>query len=683
MTQTLTAAQRRRLANAIRFLAIDGVEAAKSGHPGMPMGMADLAEVLWRDYLKHSPNNPKWPDRDRFVVSNGHGSMLHYGLLHLSGYDLPIEELKSFRQLHSKTAGHPEYGITPGVETTTGPLGQGIANAVGMALAEKMLAARYNKPGHDIVDHRTYVFLGDGCLMEGISHEACALAGVWGLNKLTAFYDDNGISIDGHVEGWFRDDTAARFRAYGWHVVGPIDGHDAAAIDAATREAQAQTAKPTMIIARTRIGWGSPNKVGTEEVHGAALGAAEVAATRAALDWSYAPFEIPDDIRAAWDGRAAGAAREAAWNAAFAKYTAAFPQEAEEFTRSQHGLLPKDWLATAKELLGAARAVTAPVATRKSSQVALETLVPRVPEMLGGSADLTGSNLTAAKASKSWHDIGPAANYVSYGVREFGMAAIMNGLVLHGGFIPYGGTFAVFSDYMRNGMRMSALMKQRVIYVLTHDSIGLGEDGPTHQPVEHAAALRAIPSLDVWRPCDALETAVSWKASLERHDGPSALLLSRQNLAQQKHGDDAETLIGRGGYVLAEPEGKLAVILIATGSEVSLAMAAQTQLAALGIGARVVSMPSTNVFDRQDAAYRASVLPRSIPRVAVEAATSDSWWKYIGLDGAFVGMSSFGESAPAPALYTYFGITADAVTKAAQGVVEAAAAVPAVELSSN
>ena len=683
MTQTLTAAQRRRLANAIRFLAIDGVEAAKSGHPGMPMGMADLAEVLWRDYLKHSPNNPKWPDRDRFVVSNGHGSMLHYGLLHLSGYELPIEELKAFRQLHSKTAGHPEYGVTPGVETTTGPLGQGIANAVGMALAEKMLAARFNKPGHDIVDHRTYVFLGDGCLMEGISHEACALAGVWGLNKLTAFYDDNGISIDGHVEGWFRDDTAARFRAYGWHVVGPIDGHDAAAVDAATREAQAQTAKPTMIICRTKIGWGSPNKVGTEEVHGAALGAAEVAATRAALDWSYAPFEIPDDIRAAWDARAAGAAKEAAWNAAFAKYSAAFPVEAEEFTRSQHGLLPKDWLSTAKDLLAAARAVSTPVATRKSSQVALETLVPRVPEMLGGSADLTGSNLTAAKASKSWHEIGPAANYVSYGVREFGMAAIMNGVVLHGGFIPYGGTFAVFSDYMRNGMRMSALMKQRVIYVLTHDSIGLGEDGPTHQPVEHAAALRAIPNLDVWRPCDALETAVSWKASLERHDGPSALLLSRQNLAQQKHGDDAETLIGRGGYVLAEPEGKLAVILIATGSEVSLAMAAQTQLAALGIGVRVVSMPSTNVFDRQDAAYKAKVLPRGIPRVAVEAATSDSWWKYIGLDGAFVGMSSFGESAPAPALYNHFGITADAVTKAAQGVVEAAAATPAVELSSN
>ncbi len=683
MTQTLTAAHRRRLANAIRFLAIDGVEAAKSGHPGMPMGMADITEVLWRDYLKHSPNNPKWPDRDRFVVSNGHGSMLHYAALNLSGYDLPIAELKAFRQLHSKTAGHPEYGITPGVETTTGPLGQGIANAVGMALAEKMLAARFNKPGHEIVDHRSYVFLGDGCLMEGISHEVCSLAGVWGLNKLTAFYDDNGISIDGHVEGWFRDDTAARFKAYGWHVIGPIDGHDVAAIDAATREAQAQAEQPTLIICRTQIGWGSPNKVGTEEVHGAALGAAEVAATRAALDWQYGPFEIPDDIRAAWDAREAGTAREAAWNAQFANYRDAYPAEAEEFLRAQHGNLPKDWLATAKELLAAARAVTAPVATRKSSQVALETLVPRVPEMLGGSADLTGSNLTAAKASKSWHEIGPAANYISYGVREFGMAAIMNGIVLHGGFIPYGGTFAVFSDYMRNGMRMSALMKQRVIYVLTHDSIGLGEDGPTHQPVEHASALRAIPNLDVWRPCDALETAVSWKASVERHNGPSALLLSRQNLAQQKHGDEGEALIARGGYVLSEAQLPLNVILLATGSEVSLAMAAQTQLAALGIGARVVSMPSTNVFDRQDAAYKARVLPKNTPRVAVEAATSDSWWKYIGLDGAFVGMSSFGESAPAPALYNYFGITAEAVVKAAQSVVEAGVVAPAIELSTN
>ncbi len=683
MTAPLNAAARRRLANAIRFLAIDGVEAAKSGHPGMPMGMADLTEVLWRDYLKHSPNNPKWADRDRFLISNGHGSMLHYAALNLAGYDLPIEELKKFRQLHSKTAGHPEFAITPGVETTTGPLGQGIANGVGMALAEKLLAARYNKPGHTIVDHRTFVFLGDGCLMEGVSHEVCSLAGVFGLNKLVCYYDDNGISIDGHVEGWFRDDTAARFKAYGWHVIGPIDGHDVAAIDAATKEALAQTAKPTLIIARTQIGWGSPNKVGTEEVHGAALGAAEVAATRAALDWNYGPFEIPDDIRAAWDARAAGDAKEAAWNMAFAAYKTAFPHEAEEFLRTQHGLLPKNWLDTTKALLASAHGVTAAVATRKSSQVALEALVPAVPELLGGSADLTGSNLTAAKASAAFHTVGATGNYVSYGVREFGMAAIMNGVALHGGFIPYGGTFAVFSDYMRNGMRMSALMKLRVIYVLTHDSIGLGEDGPTHQPVEHAASLRAIPNLDVWRPCDALETAVAWKASIERHDGPAALLLSRQNLAQQKHGEGAEALIERGGYVLAESELPINVILIATGSEVTLAVQAQASLAALGIGARVVSMPSTDVFDRQDAAYKAQVLPRGLPRVAVEAGTADGWYKYIGLDGGFVGMSSFGESAPAPALYEYFGITAAAVVKTAQQVVETTTAPAIIERSSN
>jgi len=683
MTQTLNAAQRRRLANAIRFLAIDGVEAAKSGHPGMPMGMADLAEVLWRDYYKHNPSNPKWPDRDRFVVSNGHGSMLHYATLNLSGYDLPIEELKKFRQLHSKTAGHPEFGITPGVETTTGPLGQGVANAVGLALAEKLLAARYNKDGFNIVDHRTFVFLGDGCLMEGISHEACSLAGVFGLNKLVAYYDDNGISIDGHVEGWFRDDTAARFKAYGWHVIGPIDGHDVAAIAAATQEALTQSDKPTLIIARTQIGWGSPNKVGTEEVHGAALGAAEVAATRAALGWEYGPFEIPDDIRAAWDARPAGAAKEAAWNALFAAYAAKYPLEADEFKRTQSGHLPKTWLKTAQELIAGARGVTAAVATRKSSQVALETLVPQVPELLGGSADLTGSNLTAAKASASFHNVGAVGNYVSYGVREFGMAAIMNGVALHGGFIPYGGTFAVFSDYMRNGMRMSALMKQRVIYVLTHDSIGLGEDGPTHQPVEHAAALRCIPNLDVWRPADALETAVAWKAAVERHEGPAALLLSRQNLPQQKSTDASADLIARGGYVLSESELPLNVIVIATGSEVSLAIAAQTQLAALGIGARVVSMPSTNVFDRQDAVYRASVLPKGTPRVAVEAATSDSWWKYIGTEGAFVGMSSFGESAPAPALYEYFGITCAHIVKAAQAVIEAHVSTPAIELSTN
>jgi len=678
MTEPLDTAARRRIANAIRFLAIDAVEAAKSGHPGMPMGMADIAEVLWRDHLKHSPANPKWPDRDRFVVSNGHGSMLHYALLHLSGYDLPLDELKHFRQLHSKTAGHPEYGITPGVETTTGPLGQGLANAVGMALAEKLLAARYNREGFNIVDHKTLVFLGDGCLMEGISHEVASLAGVLGLDKLICYYDDNGISIDGEVEGWFRDDTAARFRAYGWRVIGPIDGHDVAAIEAATAEASTGYGKPTMIICKTTIGWGSPNKAGTEEVHGAALGTAEVAATRVALGWGHAPFEIPEDIRKAWDSRASGNSSELAWNKLFADYAAKYPKEAAEFTRTQTGQLPPDWDKTIAALLAASAAVTAPVASRKSSQVALETLVPALPEFLGGSADLTGSNLTAAKASKSWHHYGSAANYVSYGVREFGMAAIMNGIALHGGFIPYGGTFAVFSDYMRNGMRMSALMKARVIYVLTHDSIGLGEDGPTHQPVEHASALRAIPGLDVWRPCDALETAVAWKAAIERNDGPAALLLSRQNLPQQIRDESTQAAVGRGGYVLNEAELPMSVILLATGSEVGLAMQAQAQLAAAGIGARVVSMPSTDVFDRQDRAYRMRVLPAGIPRVAIEAGTADSWHKYIGLDGGFVGMHSFGESAPAPALYEYFGITAAKLVEAAKEVIANSSVKPVV-----
>ena len=668
MTPDTRSIERRRLANAIRFLAIDAVEAAKSGHPGMPMGMADLAEVLWRGHLKHNPANPKWPDRDRFVVSNGHGSMLHYALLHLSGYALPLDELKRFRQLHSKTAGHPEYGITPGVETTTGPLGQGIANAVGMALAEKLLAARFNREGLTIVDHRTHVFVGDGCLMEGISHEAASLAGVLGLDKLICYYDDNGISIDGDVEGWFRDDTAARFRAYGWRVIGPIDGHDVAAIEAATQQATAGGGKPTMIICRTTIGWGSPNKAGTEEVHGAALGAAEVAATRAALGWDHGPFEIPEDIREAWDARARGAAMEAEWTARFAAYTAKYPAEAAEFTRTQQGALPESWTQTVDALLKSAAAVTAPVASRKSSQIALETLVPALPEFLGGSADLTGSNLTAAKTSKSWHHVGAAANYISYGVREFGMAAIMNGLALHGGFIPYGGTFAVFSDYMRNGMRMSALMKTRVIYVLTHDSIGLGEDGPTHQPVEHASALRAIPNLDVWRPCDAFETAVSWQAAIERHDGPAALLLSRQNLVQFLRDEATQAAVARGGYILSESELPMSVILIATGSEVGLAMQAQAKLAAVGVGARVVSMPSTSVFDRQDRAWRSHVLPAGMPRVAIEAGTADGWYKYIGLDGGFVGMSRFGESAPAPVLYEHFGITADRLFAVAREV---------------
>jgi transketolase len=674
MTNTQTVTERRRLANAIRFLAIDAVEAAKSGHPGMPMGMADITESLWRGFLKHNPANPNWADRDRFLISNGHGSMLHYAALHLTGYALPIEEIKHFRQLHSKTPGHPEHGITPGVETTTGPLGQGIANAVGMALAEKLLAARFNRENFTIVDHYTYAFLGDGCLMEGISHEVASLAGVWGLEKLICYYDDNGISIDGEVEGWFRDDTSARFRAYGWNVIGPIDGHDAAAIDAATQAAKSASGKPTMIICRTKIGWGSPNKVGTEEVHGAALGAAEVAATRAALDWQYGPFEIPQDIYQGWNALDAGATKEAAWNALFADYSAQFPEAAAEFIRTQAGTLPTTWSKSANDLLAAAAAVTSPVASRKSSQVALETLVPALPELLGGSADLTGSNLTAVKASKSLHHHGATANYISYGVREFGMAAIMNGVALHGGFIPYGGTFAVFSDYARNGIRMSALMNLRVIYVLTHDSIGLGEDGPTHQPVEHAAALRVIPNLDVWRPCDAFETAVAWESAIERKNGPAALLLSRQNLAQQSRSAETQALVARGGYVLSESISEMKVILIATGSEVGLAIQAQTQLAAAGIGARVVSMPSTNVFDRQTPAYRAEVLPAGVPRVAVEAASTESWWKYVGLDGGIVGMTSFGESAPAPALYDYFKITAAHVTSVATEVVEASEA---------
>ena len=666
-----TATERRRLANAIRFLAIDAVEAAKSGHPGMPMGMADITESLWRGFLKHNPANPKWPDRDRFLISNGHGSMLHYAVLHLAGYDLPLEELKRFRQLHSKTPGHPEYGITAGVETTTGPLGQGIANAVGMALAEKLLAARYNRDGFPIVDHHTYAFVGDGCLMEGISHEVASLAGVLGLDKLVVYYDDNGISIDGEVEGWFRDDTAARFQAYGWNVIGPVDGHDAAAVDAATQQAKTPNGKPTLVICRTKIGWGSPNKVGLEEVHGAPLGASEVTATRAALDWQYGPFEIPADVYSAWNAREAGAAKEAAWNALFSRYQAAHPEAAAEFVRTQAGALPANWPQTAAALLASAAAVTAPVASRKSSQVALEALVPAVPELLGGSADLTGSNLTAAKASKSFHHHGASGNYISYGVREFGMAAIMNGVALHGGFIPYGGTFAVFSDYARNGMRMSALMNQRVVYVLTHDSIGLGEDGPTHQPVEHAASLRAIPNLDVWRPCDAFETAVAWQSSLERATGPAALLLSRQNLPQQARNAEVQALVARGGYVLSEAATEAKVILIATGSEVGLAMQAQAQLAEAGIGARVVSMPSTDVFDRQAPAYKAEVLLPGVPRVAVEAGSVESWWKYVGLEGGIVGMTSFGESAPAGALYDHFKITTARVVAVAHEVIEA------------
>ncbi len=660
------AAAARLRANALRFLAIDAVNAAKSGHPGMPMGMADIAEVLWHRHLKHNPADPAWADRDRFVLSNGHGSMLLYAALHLTGYELPLDELKSFRQLHSKTPGHPEVGLTPGVETTTGPLGQGLANAVGMALAEILLAARFNRPDHAIVDHRTWVFAGDGCLMEGISHEACSLAGVFGLGKLVCFYDDNGISIDGHVKGWFRDDTAARFRAYGWNVVGPIDGHDAIAIECAIDTALAERARPTLVICRTTIGWGAPKAAGTHEVHGAPLGAEETAATRAALDWPHAPFDVPAQLRADWDARARGAAAQQEWQRRFDAYAQEHPALARELTRRMRGELPADWAQTAKKLIDAARAVTAPTATRKSSQNALEALVPAVPELLGGSADLTWSNLTAVKASASIGSDG-AGNYVHYGVREFGMGALMNGLALHGGFIPYGGTFAVFTDYARSALRMSALMKQRVVYVLTHDSIGLGEDGPTHQPVEHAAALRVIPNMDVWRPGDGVETAVAWRAGVERKDGPTALLLSRQNLPALAR-EANEAVVARGGYVLAEAEGPLAVVLIATGSELELALKARALLAAEGIGARVVSMPSTTVFDRQDRAYQSAVLPRGVPRIAIEAAHPDFWRKYVGLEGDVVGLDRFGESAPAGKLYEHFGITAARIAQCARAL---------------
>ena len=658
------------LTSAIRALAMDAVQKANSGHPGAPMGMAEIAEVLWNHHLRHNPANPHWPDRDRFVLSNGHGSMLLYALLHLTGYDLSIEDIKAFRQLHSKTPGHPEYGYAPGVETTTGPLGQGIANAVGMALAEKLLAAEFNRPKHAIVDHHTYCFLGDGCLMEGISHEACSLAGTLKLNKLIGYYDDNGISIDGHVEHWFTDNTRLRFQAYGWNVIGPIDGHDAAAVEHATAEAKTSD-KPTLIICRTTIGWGAPNKAGTHDVHGAALGSAEAEATRRVLGWDYGPFEIPADIYAAWDAKFHGGKLEADWNARFAAYEKAHPELAAEFRRRMAGDLPADWAKTVETLYAKARAVTAPTATRKSSQIALETLVPALPGLFGGSADLTGSNLTAVKDSKAWADAkeGEAVNYLSYGVREFGMTAMMNGMALHGGFLPYGGTFLMFSDYARNAVRMSALMRQRVIHVYSHDSIGLGEDGPTHQPVEQTPSLRLIPNLDVWRPADVVETAVAWKCAVERRHGPSALLLSRQNLLSSQHGDGAEAQIAKGGYVLAEAAGgKPQLVLIASGSEVEIALKAQKLLADSGVAARVVSMPCTSAFDRQDEAYRNTVLPLYVPRVAVEAAHPDFWRKYVGLSGGVVGISTFGESAPAGELYKHFKITAEHAAEVAQAV---------------
>jgi transketolase len=665
----MTTPSRRDLANAVRFLAIDAVQAANSGHPGMPMGMADIAEVLWRDYLKHSPDNPHWLDRDRFVLSNGHGSMLQYALLHLSGYDLPIEELQRFRQLGSRTPGHPENHVTPGVETTTGPLGQGLANAVGFALAEKLLAQRFNRPEFEVVDHRTWVFLGDGCLMEGISHEAASLAGTWGLNKLIAFWDDNGISIDGDVRGWFTDDTPARFEAYGWQVIRNVDGHDPdelrTAIDTATRSSD----RPVLICCRTTIGFGSPAKAGKESSHGAPLGKDEVAATRAALGWTHGPFEVPDAIRSAWRANDAGSAREARWNALFDAYAKQYPQLAEELTRRAHGELPAGFSAEADAYIAKLQAEGPVVASRKASQMAIETFAPLLPELVGGSADLAHSNLTLWKGSKSVAGRDADANYIYYGVREFAMTAIGNGLSLHGGFLPYDATFLVFSDYARNAVRMSALMQARSIHVYTHDSIGLGEDGPTHQPVEHLASLRYIPDNDVWRPCDAVESAAAWKAAILRKDGPSCLVFSRQNLPHQARSAQQVADIARGGYVLhdSSPAGAVPqLILIATGSEVGLAMQAA---AALGEGVRVVSMPSTDVFDRQDAAYRESVLPAACrKRVAVEAGVRDFWRKYVGLDGAVIGIDSYGASAPADQLFAHFGITVDAVVAAARAL---------------
>ena len=671
----MTQPNRRELANAIRFLAIDAVEAAKSGHPGMPMGMADIAEVLWNDHLSHSPANPKWLNRDRFVLSNGHGSMLIYALLHLTGYDLPIEELKHFRQLGHRTPGHPENFVTDGVETTTGPLGQGFANAVGFALAEKLLARRFNRPGHEIVDHRTWVFLGDGCLMEGVSHEAASLAGTWGLGKLVAFWDDNRISIDGDTAGWFTDDTPARFEAYGWRVIRDVDGHDAKAIDAAIREATASSDRPVLVCCRTTIGFGSPNKAGSEATHGAPLGADEIAGTRKALGWEHAPFEIPAQIAEGWDARAKGSEREARWDSAFQAYAAAFPELAEELQRRSRGELPEGFAAAADAYIAKLQADGPTVASRKASQMAIEAYAPYLPELVGGSADLAGSNLTMWSGSQDVAgDYGPEegrdANYVYYGVREFGMSAISNGLALHGGFVPYDATFLVFSDYARNAVRMSALMGTRAIHVYTHDSIGLGEDGPTHQPVEHLASLRAIPENDVWRPCDAVESAVAWKAAIERHDGPGCLVFSRQNLAHQARTDEQVSQIARGGYVLADAEdGAPEVILIATGSEVGIAMEAKAALDAAGTPTRVVSMPSTDVFDRQDAGYRESVLPNAVRRrVAVEAGITDFWRKYVGLDGAVIGIDRFGASAPGGVLFKHFGFTAEAIVEAAKAL---------------
>ena len=660
---------RRELANAIRALSMDAVQKAKSGHPGAPMGMADIAEVLWNDFMTHNPADPKWPDRDRFVLSNGHGSMLIYSLLHLTGYDLSMDDIKQFRQLHSKTPGHPEFGYTPGVETTTGPLGQGVTNAVGMAIAEKVLGGQFNRDGHHIVDHYTYVFLGDGCMMEGVSHEACALAGTLGLGKLVAFWDDNGISIDGHVEGWFTDDTAKRFEAYGWHVIRGVDGHDAEAVRKAILEARSVNDKPSMICCKTVIGYGAPNMCGSHDCHGSPLGDDEIKATRENLGWNYPPFEIPSDIYAEWNARDKGGKAEQAWDKRFAAYRNAYPELAAEFERRVIGTLPANWAETAATYIEDVNGKGEKKATRQASQAAINGYAPVLPELLGGSADLTGSNNTNWKGTVAIGNTVADGNYLHYGVREFGMAAIMNGIALHGGFIPYGGTFLVFSDYARNGVRMSALMKQRVIYVFTHDSIGLGEDGPTHQPVEHVASLRLIPRLHVWRPCDMVETAVAWKNAIERTDGPSLFALTRQALAHQPRTAEQIAAIARGGYVLKDCAGAPEAILIATGSEVELAVAAADQLNGQGRSVRVVSMPCSEIFLAQDQAYRESVLPKSVTaRVAVEAGVTHYWYRFVGPAGKVVGIDTFGESAPAADVFKHFGFTVDNVVKAVNDV---------------
>ncbi|PKI01005.1 transketolase [Glaciecola sp. 33A] len=660
---------RRHLANAIRALSMDAVQKAKSGHPGAPMGMADIAQVLWADFLSHNPQNPNWENRDRFVLSNGHGSMLLYSLLHLSGYELPIDELKQFRQLHSKTPGHPEYGYAPGVETTTGPLGQGLTNAVGMAIAEKVLGAQFNRDTFTIVDHQTYTFLGDGCLMEGISHEACSLAGTLGLGKLVAFWDDNGISIDGEVEGWFNDDTPKRFEAYGWQVISDVDGHDPEQIRAAIEQAKADTTRPTLICCKTVIGFGSPNKQGKEDCHGAPLGDAEIELVRKELNWPYAPFEIPLDVYTAWDAKAKGAADEAAWEVLFAGYQQAYPELAQEFIRRKNNSLPESWGHESAKYIRSLQDNPENIATRKASQNTLNAFGPLLPELLGGSADLAGSNLTIWSGSKGVSKDDASGNYLYYGVREFGMSAMMNGITLYGGFKAYGATFLMFVEYARNAVRMAALMKQPCIFVYTHDSIGLGEDGPTHQPVEQVVSLRATPNLDNWRPCDQVESAIAWKAAIERTDGPTTLIFTRQGLPQQARNEQQLSDVERGGYVLVDSDVVPQIMLIATGSEVQLAVEAAAKLNAEGIPTRVVSMPCTDLFDRQSAEYKETVLPRAVTkRVAVEALAKDTWYKYVGLDGAVVGMDSFGESAPASDLFAYFNITTDAVYNVAKGL---------------